>query len=73
MKFRFTTSVASALHSFVEGTVIEPTEIDPHVRQWLTDGVLVPVRDEEAMAIPPEPERAVRLHGRRGRSKTLAQ
>jgi hypothetical protein len=69
VKFRFVTSVGGAVYSFVEGTVIEPTEIDAQIKEWLDARVIVPVRDDGLeIAVVAPVERAVTVQGRRGRA-----
>jgi hypothetical protein len=66
MRFRFTTSIAGAGYHFVQGVVIEPTLLDPHIKRWLDAGILERYPTEEEIAMVPAPERAVSLR-RRGR------
>jgi hypothetical protein len=66
MKFRFTTSIAGPGYHFTAGVEIEPTAMDPHLKQWLEAGILEPVKTEREIAVLGAPERAVSLR-RRGR------
>lgn len=68
MRFRFTTSMASAVGCFTEGTVIDVLDVrEEPVPTWLRAGLVVPVKgdDDEIAVAPPIESAAVRL--RRGR------
>lgn len=75
MKLRFTTSVATARGYFHEGRVIEVDTVPSEFKDFLRQGLVVPVKDvteEIAVRGTDDQEHAVRPRRRSSRAEAVA-